>query len=87
MFKMVLVGSGSVSFDTDLDPDSRSRLFLIRIWIRIQWNDTNPRIRIQIRHTVMLLPTFTIKCKKIVNLFSLKENPDSNEIWSVTLLS
>ena len=37
MFSMVLVGSGSVSFDTD--PDSGSSHFLIRI--RIQGNDTD----------------------------------------------
>ena len=43
MFSMVLVGSGSVSFDTD--PDSGSRHFLIRIRIRIP--------RIQIRNTAV----------------------------------
>ena len=37
MFSMVLVGSGSVSFDTD--PDSGSSFFLIRI--RIQGNYTD----------------------------------------------
>ena len=37
MFSMVLVGSGSVSFDTD--PDSGSSHFLIRI--RIQGNYTD----------------------------------------------
>ena len=37
MFSMVLVGSGSISFDTD--PDSGSSHFLIRIWI--QGNDTD----------------------------------------------
>ena len=37
MFSMVLVGSGSVSFDAD--PDSGSSHFLIRI--RIQGNDTD----------------------------------------------
>ena len=37
MFLMVLVGSGSVSFDKD--PDSGSSHFFIRI--RIQGNDTN----------------------------------------------
>ena len=37
MFSMVLVGSGSVSFDTD--PDSGSSHFFIRI--RIQGNDTD----------------------------------------------